>query len=125
MPQATKNRPRARSTWSGGTSGQLAALARDLGARVQALTFARTDRLLPQREPASPPRAPSSLSVGGSSSLSALADRVLAMELRHPMEAMRVALLSRAMAGANGNVTAAARLLGLHRKAVERLLAKH
>jgi DNA-binding NtrC family response regulator len=41
------------------------------------------------------------------------------------MEALEVALLSQAMTDANGNITAAARLLGIHRKAVERKLVKH
>lgn len=41
------------------------------------------------------------------------------------MQAMEIALLSRAMLVTGGNISAAARVLGMHRKAVERHLAKH
>jgi transcriptional regulator of acetoin/glycerol metabolism len=57
--------------------------------------------------------------------VSGVAERLLAMNLAHPMEAIEVALLSRAMISANGNITAASRILGIHRKAVERLVTKH
>lgn len=54
-----------------------------------------------------------------------IADHVLAMGLRNPIEALEIALLSQAMTDTSGNITAAARVLGIHRKAVERKLAKH
>jgi DNA-binding NtrC family response regulator len=41
------------------------------------------------------------------------------------MEAIEIALLSSAMTAAQGNITAASRILGIHRKAVERLVTKH
>jgi DNA-binding NtrC family response regulator len=57
--------------------------------------------------------------------LAGIADRILAMELKNPMEAMEIALLTQAMQATHGNITASGRLLGIHRKAVERHLAKH
>ncbi|MEP6652182.1 MAG: helix-turn-helix domain-containing protein [Myxococcales bacterium] len=69
-------------------------------------------------------RPPVRASAGGGA-LANIADHVLGMRLPHPMEAIEVALLSQAMTDASGNITAAARLLGIHRKAVERKLVKH
>lgn len=57
--------------------------------------------------------------------MAAIADRILAMELENPLEAMEIALLTQAMQATEGNITASGRLLGIHRKAVERHLAKH
>jgi len=57
--------------------------------------------------------------------LAHVADRVLAMNIKNPMEAMEIALLTQAMLATNGNITASGRLLGIHRKAVERHLTKH
>jgi DNA-binding NtrC family response regulator len=57
--------------------------------------------------------------------LAHVADRVLAMNLKNPMHAMEMALLTQAMVATHGNITASGRLLGIHRKAVERHLAKH
>jgi len=57
--------------------------------------------------------------------LARIADGVLKMKLRKPMEAMEIALLSRALVATRGNISAAARVLGMHRKAVERHLIKH
>ena len=47
------------------------------------------------------------------------------MKVPNPIEAIEIALLSQAMLAAQGNISAAARLLGIHRKSVERHLAKH
>lgn len=47
------------------------------------------------------------------------------MKLENPLEAMEIALLSQAMLATEGNITASGRLLGIHRKAVERHLTKH
>lgn len=57
--------------------------------------------------------------------LATIADRILSMNLKNPMEAMEIALLTQAMQATQGNITASGRLLGIHRKAVERHLAKH
>jgi len=57
--------------------------------------------------------------------LARIAERVLTLELPNPIEAFEIAILSRALSAAHGNISAAARMLGMHRKSVERHLSKH
>lgn len=120
--------------------GQLAEIARDLAARIEGNIMARPKKAAGARATARPGtgkgmrvtrgaatgrgRPPVRASSGGGA-LANIADHVLGMRLPHPMEAIEVALLSQAMTDASGNITAAARLLGIHRKAVERKLVKH
>lgn len=58
-------------------------------------------------------------------SIGDIATRLLGMNLSNPMEAIEIALLSSALTAVQGNITAASRILGIHRKAVERLVTKH
>jgi len=58
-------------------------------------------------------------------SLAALAGRLLDLPIGNKLAAVEAALLESAMRAAKGNKSAAARLLGLHRKAVERRLEKY
>lgn len=128
MRLSTKARPGAPKF------GPLADFARDLAARIQGNMTGRTGTALPARRASSrkvapratatqPSRSPRGFFGGGA--LSSIADHVLALKLPNPMEAIEIALLSQAMTDTDGNITAAARLLGIHRKAVERKLAKH
>jgi len=96
--------------------------ARDLAARLQKVLPGRAARLPPTA--VAPATRRSSLGAAGGT-LSAIADRLLGMSLAKPMEAIEIALLSQAMLSAEGNITAASRILGIHRKAVERLVTKH
>jgi DNA-binding NtrC family response regulator len=116
---SVRSRPRPRA----GNLGSLVALARDLTRRVQGKVSRRPVRVVaprPKLMRGRPPRMP----VGGAA-LAGIADRVLGMKLPNAMEAVEIALLFQAMADTQGNITAASRLLGIHRKAVERLLVKH
>jgi len=58
-------------------------------------------------------------------SLASLAGRLLDLPIGNKLAAVEAALLESAMRAAKGNKSAAARLLGLHRKAVERRLEKY
>jgi DNA-binding NtrC family response regulator len=58
-------------------------------------------------------------------SLSTLAGRLLSLPIGNKLAAVEAALLESAMRSSKGNKSAAARLLGLHRKAVERKLEKY
>jgi DNA-binding NtrC family response regulator len=58
-------------------------------------------------------------------SLGLLAERLLHMPIGNKLAAVEAALLESAMRASRGNKSAAARLLGLHRKAVERKLEKY
>ncbi len=58
-------------------------------------------------------------------SLASLAERVLDLPIGNKLAALEAALLESAMRTSHGNKSAAARLLGLHRKAVERKLEKY
>ena len=100
----------------------MAAFARDLAVRINATLGGRPGRAVHQLE--SPRARPLSASATGGP-LAHVADRVLAMNIKNPMEAMEIALLTQAMLATNGNITASGRLLGIHRKAVERHLTKH
>ena len=111
---------RARS--GAGKLGPLARFARDLADRMRSTVTGGRARLATVRGSVGGRRSRAS-SAGGA--LAGIADRVLRMRLPNAMEAIEIALLSRAMLDANGNITAAGRLLGIHRKAVERALAKH
>lgn len=111
-------------SYAGSKFGLPAQFARDLAARVQRVVSGRSVRPVPGRTVARgggrPLRAsPAVVSLAG------VANRVLDMKLSNPMEAIEIALLSRAILDTEGNITAAAELLGIHRKAVERLLVKH
>lgn len=59
---------------------------------------------------------------GSQDHLSALVSSVLARPLEKPLEAIEWMLIDQAMAQEHGNRSAAARLLGIHRKALERRL---
>jgi DNA-binding NtrC family response regulator len=112
-------------SYAGSKFGLPAQFARDLAARVQRVVSGRSMRATPARAVVArgagrPLRAsPAVVSLAG------VANRVLDMKLANPMEAIEIALLSRAILDTEGNITAAAELLGIHRKAVERLLVKH
>lgn len=69
--------------------------------------------------------APEPLDTSINHSLQALAERLLRLPVRDKLAAMEEALLSMAMETCFGNKSAAARMLGLHRKAVERRLEKY
>ncbi len=58
-------------------------------------------------------------------SLAMLVGRLLDLPIGNKLAAVEAALLESAMRASSGNKTAAARLLGLHRKAVERKLEKY
>lgn len=58
-------------------------------------------------------------------SLVSLAERLLDLPIGNKLAAVEAALLESAMRASRGNKSAAARLLGLHRKAVERKLEKY
>ena len=112
--------PRARPP--AGTLGPLAEFTRNLAASIQGNLFGRPKRAAPARR-LTPVRALRTPSTAGP--ISRIAARVLTMKLTNPIEAIEIALLSQAMFAAHGNISAAARLLGMHRKSVERHLAKH
>jgi DNA-binding NtrC family response regulator len=69
--------------------------------------------------------APEPLETNINHSLQALAERLLRLPVRNKLAAVEEALLSMAMETCFGNKSAAARMLGLHRKAVERKLEKY
>jgi DNA-binding NtrC family response regulator len=69
--------------------------------------------------------APEPLEGAIESSLTSLAGRLLQLPIGNKLAAVEAALLESAMRASNGNKSAAARLLGLHRKAVERKLEKY
>ena len=69
--------------------------------------------------------APEAPDAGMDDSLQSLAGRLLDLPIRNKLAAVEAALLGSAMRLSGGNKSAAARLLGLHRKAVERKLEKH
>jgi DNA-binding NtrC family response regulator len=69
--------------------------------------------------------APEPLETNINHSLQALAERLLRLPVRNKLAAVEEALLSMAMETCDGNKSAAARMLGLHRKAVERKLEKY
>lgn len=105
-----------------GSSGLLGDFARDIAARLQRAVPARPTRA---NSAAGGPRGRRVANASGGASLEGIADRLLGMKLSNPMEAIEIALLSQAMTTAEGNITAASRILGIHRKAVERLVTKH
>jgi DNA-binding NtrC family response regulator len=100
----------------------LSDFARDLAARLQRALPGRPARIA-QSTSGLGGRRPSVSIVKGS--LGDIAGRLLGMNLPNPMEAIEIALLASAMTSAEGNITAASRILGIHRKAVERLVTKH
>jgi DNA-binding NtrC family response regulator len=69
--------------------------------------------------------APEPIETNINHSLQALAERLLRLPVRNKLAAVEEALLSMAMENCDGNKSAAARMLGLHRKAVERKLEKY
>lgn len=69
--------------------------------------------------------APEPIETDINHSLQALAERLLRLPVRNKLAAVEEALLSMAMGHCDGNKSAAARMLGLHRKAVERKLEKY
>ena len=69
--------------------------------------------------------APEPIETNINHSLQALAERLLRLPVRNKLAAVEEALLSMAMGHCDGNKSAAARMLGLHRKAVERKLEKY
>jgi DNA-binding NtrC family response regulator len=115
-----RNQPPAAG--SGSRAGSLAAFARDLAVKINASFSGRPGRPVQRLE--QPRVRPLRASATGGP-LAHIADRVLAMNLKNPMHAMEMALLTQAMVATRGNITASGRLLGIHRKAVERHLAKH
>ena len=98
------------------------AFARDLAVKINASLSGRPGRPVHRLE--QPRIRPLRASATGGP-LAHIADRVLAMNLKNPMHAMEIALLTQAMLATHGNIMASGRLLGIHRKAVERHLAKH
>lgn len=80
------------------------------------ITDATVERLL--RRSARTDRAPRS-------SLATLADDVLALDVGDKMHAVQSVLIERSLARCGGNKSAAARVLGVHRKVLERWLVKH
>jgi DNA-binding NtrC family response regulator len=122
-PKGRTRSPRRNHPPAGGAgSSSLAAFARDLAVRINAGLSGRGGRSATRPEL---PRGRPLRSGASGGPLAAIADRILAMELKNPMEAMEIALLTQAMQATQGNITASGRLLGIHRKAVERHLAKH
>ena len=107
-----------------GKTTPLGEFAHDLAARIRGRLSALHLGGPPARREASPARMGHSPAPAGDP-LARIADGVLKMKLRKPMEAMEIALLSRALVATRGNISAAARVLGMHRKAVERHLIKH
>ncbi len=116
-PKLTRTQPRIAKL------GSLAKFARKLADRMQGSRGSGRSK-----------RPATSLALAGwrparttaaAGALAGIADHVMRMRLPKAMEAMEIALLSRAMEEAGGNITAAGRLLGIHRKAVERALVKH
>ena len=69
--------------------------------------------------------APEPMEAAINDSLQSLAGRLLQLPVRNKLAAVEEALLSTALEACDGNKSAAARLLGLHRKAVERKLEKY
>ena len=69
--------------------------------------------------------APEPLEATIEDSLQSLAARLLGLPIGNKLAAVEAALLETAMRLSAGNKSAAARLLGLHRKAVERKLEKY
>jgi len=67
-----------------------------------------------------PTGAPVDAGLGGTPGLRAAAQTVLRLPLDNKLEAIEEALVAEAMSLAEGNKSAAARLLGVHRKAVSR-----
>jgi transcriptional regulator of acetoin/glycerol metabolism len=61
----------------------------------------------------------------GGASLDDLAKSVLALPSRARLRDAEKAVVAHALASANGNVSAAARLLGIDRKALERKIRRH
>ena len=116
-PRRLESRARSRSR-----KGPLTGFARDLAARIQEKLRERP-RGGANRSGIAHVQSAGTSSARGS--LPGIAIRLLGMKLAHPIEAIEIALLSQAMSTTSGNITAAARLLGIHRKAVERLLTKH
>jgi DNA-binding NtrC family response regulator len=106
----------ARASWPGNV--------RQLRNLVDRLAvFADDDLVTPEVVSAflqEPTDAPSGAGSGGAPSLRAAAQSVLRLPLDNKLEAMEEALVAEAMALADGNKSAAARLLGVHRKAVSR-----
>ena len=96
--------------------------ARDLAERLKRALPRGLVRTAQQATKPSGRRPAASITRG---SLGDVAARLLGMKLPKPMEAIEVALLSSAMTAAEGNITGASRILGIHRKAVERLVTKH
>ena len=96
--------------------------ARDLAERLQRALPRGLVRTAQQATKAGGRRPVAPVTKG---SLGDVAARLLGMKLPRPMEAIEIALLSSAMTAAEGNITAASRILGIHRKAVERLVTKH
>ena len=69
--------------------------------------------------------APEPLETTINESLQSLAGRLLRLPVRNKLAAVEEALLATALEACDGNKSAAARMLGLHRKAVERKLEKY
>ena len=60
----------------------------------------------------------------GFPSLGAIAEAILAMPIEHRLDAIERSLIVAAMGKASGNNSEAARLLGVHRKVIERRLER-
>lgn len=69
--------------------------------------------------------APEPMEAAINDSLQSLAGRLLQLPVRNKLAAVEEALLATALEACDGNKSAAARMLGLHRKAVERKLEKY
>jgi DNA-binding protein Fis len=69
--------------------------------------------------------APEPMEAAINDSLQSLAGRLLQLPVRNKLAAVEEALLATALEACEGNKSAAARMLGLHRKAVERKLEKY
>jgi DNA-binding NtrC family response regulator len=69
--------------------------------------------------------APEPMEAAINDSLQTLAGRLLQLPVRNKLAAVEEALLATALEACDGNKSAAARMLGLHRKAVERKLEKY
>jgi len=75
------------------------------------------------RPTAPPPTAPATEALDGS--VARLARNLLRLPVTNKLEAIEAALVTEAMRMTEGNKSAAARLLGVHRRIVERRLDKH
>jgi transcriptional regulator of acetoin/glycerol metabolism len=63
---------------------------------------------------------------GGLASLDAIAEAIIALpDSKHRLREVEKAVVARALAKTKGNVSAAARLLGVERKALERRVDRH